>query len=349
MFLPFIFSSPVTGKDFVGRKGDVTLLSGCISRGRGAVVYGEPLTGCKSLVRETLAVLRAASQSIVPVEIDFLRVRTGEDVLRIYAEGFSGAFRKAGGSGLPENVPLDAEKVFSLPAGLASLTGSRVVVLVNEFQNILNAENHEVMLRCMESRMENETAPVCHIFSGSQFNRLREIFDVRRFFWPAVTRIRPSAIDVPALTNYVYRKFLDQGKVLGKDVISGVVSTLKGNPGYVTRFFSIIDAVSKGYVTDTAIRDGFKSMLDAERHRFVSYVSELTDYQLELLKAVIDGETHLCSAAVIERYGLNSSANVKRLKEALAKKEIVWFDDNDVPHIEDALFELWLRKEYFVL
>lgn len=65
--------------------------------------------------------------------------------------------------------------------------------------------------------------------------------------------------------------------------------------------------------------------------------------------AVIDGETHLCSAAVIERYGLNSSANVERLKEALARKEIVWFDDSDVPHIEDVLFELWLRKEYFVL
>ena len=44
---------------------------------------------------------------------------------------------------------------------------------------------------------------------------------------------------------------------------------------------------------------------------------------------------------------MNSSANVKRLKEALMKKEIIYFDTNDEPVITDPLFEYWVRKYYF--
>ena len=67
----------------------------------------------------------------------------------------------------------------------------------------------------------------------------------------------------------------------------------------------------------------------------------------DLLHAVIDGHTKFSAAEVIQSYHLNSSANVKRLKEALCKKEIISFDDNDTAYILDPLFEYWLRKNYF--
>ena len=50
---------------------------------------------------------------------------------------------------------------------------------------------------------------------------------------------------------------------------------------------------------------------------------------------------------VIDKYRLNSSANVKRLKDALMKKEVIMFNDKDEPVIQDPLFEYWLRKFYF--
>ena len=80
---------------------------------------------------------------------------------------------------------------------------------------------------------------------------------------------------------------------------------------------------------------------------FLRIISDLTDYQMSFVRAVLDGVVKLSSAEVIERYGFNSSANVKRLKDALMKKEIVSFNQKDEPFIIDPLFEHWLRDYYF--
>ena len=76
-------------------------------------------------------------------------------------------------------------------------------------------------------------------------------------------------------------------------------------------------------------------------------MNDLTTHQVSLLRATVDGVTKLSSADVIRRYGLNSSANVKRVKDALMKKEVLVFDENDIPSIIDPLFEYWVKKYFF--
>ncbi|MBQ9530314.1 MAG: hypothetical protein IJR73_08165, partial [Bacteroidales bacterium] len=77
-------------------------------------------------------------------------------------------------------------------------------------------------------------------------------------------------------------------------------------------------------------------------------VSNLTQNQLNFLRAVCDGITKFSSSEVLAKYNLNSSANVFRLKEALSKKEIVTFDFEDKASVIDPMFEQWLKKRYFV-
>ena len=38
---------------------------------------------------------------------------------------------------------------------------------------------------------------------------------------------------------------------------------------------------------------------------------------------------------------------MRRLKDALCKKEIVFFDEEETPILLDPLFEYWVRKYYF--
>ena len=65
------------------------------------------------------------------------------------------------------------------------------------------------------------------------------------------------------------------------------------------------------------------------------------------MKAVLDGVVRLSASEVIEKYHLNSSANVRRVKDALRKKEVMTFNEKDEPVIMDPLFEYWLTKYYF--
>jgi len=76
-------------------------------------------------------------------------------------------------------------------------------------------------------------------------------------------------------------------------------------------------------------------------------MGNLTTHQVNLLRATLDGVIRFSSAEVIRQYGLNSSANVKRVKDALMKKEVLMFDEDERPIIIDPLFEYWLRKYYF--
>jgi hypothetical protein len=77
-------------------------------------------------------------------------------------------------------------------------------------------------------------------------------------------------------------------------------------------------------------------------------MNDLTTFQIGLLKAICDGYTKFSTAEVINRYSLNSSANVRRLKDALMKKEIVTFEGPEQkPEFLDPFFEYWLKNIYF--
>ena len=98
---------------------------------------------------------------------------------------------------------------------------------------------------------------------------------------------------------------------------------------------------------EPTLNDALSCLIAVHEGRFVATMNDLTTFQVSLLRAVVEGHTKFSTAEVIGRYGLNSSANVRRLKDALCKKEIVAFDEDDNPVLLDPLFEYWVRKYYF--
>ena len=105
---------------------------------------------------------------------------------------------------------------------------------------------------------------------------------------------------------------------------------------------------TKGYVTPDIREDAINSVISLRESQFKALVDSLSNFQLSLLRAIYDGVTKFSNKDVIEQYKLNSSANVFRLKEALKKKEVIYFDDKDEPQFIDAIFRYWLSKCYFV-
>ena len=65
------------------------------------------------------------------------------------------------------------------------------------------------------------------------------------------------------------------------------------------------------------------------------------------MKAILDGVVKFSASEIIDKYSLNSSANVRRVKDALKKKEVITFNEKDEPVILDPLFEYWITKYFF--
>ena len=378
---PFLYNRYVTGQHFIGRKEDCSILTNLLTQNENVVIWEPFGTGKKSLVHQVFTKLKVNGESLTVGEMTALDIRQGEvfikrlgaAVIRLVAstpdeyekivtghlEGTHWVFDRKAFSDmdtiLSTNWELDdndLKAVLRLPYALAAEKGEKLYMIVDEFQNVDLADDGEHIFKLMEEVMDEVLAEGLRIFSyifiGSQVNAMEDIFIKRHFFYRRATRLKLSGVEEREIVEHVIKGFLASGKVVDRDMISGACRLFKCNLFYINHFTSVCDSLSKGYIMEPVLLEALSAVIAINRGRFIAMMNDLTTFQVSLLKAVIDGYTKFSTAEVIRKYSLNSSANVRRLKDALMKKEILTFVGEDSkPVILDPLFEYWLRNYYF--
>lgn len=380
MDIPFIYDRYVTNKDFAGRKNECLALTSLIEAGENVVLYEPPKSGKKSLIQQAFFVMRLGGKIINAAVLDMFGIRTIEDLLTrfgstvirsiasspdeygmIVSRHLSGThfvFDRQRFADCDEVVSLnwepdeeDIRAMFSLPFRLARENGARITAVIEEFQSILDIREYDTVLKSMETvfRENGKDSGCSYIISGSKVNAMKSIFCHRKYLYRQVEHLPLMPVNENELMKHIRRGFLKGGKEIDKELAIGVCRLFRGNIWYINHFSAICDYLSKGYINEGIMIDALNALISIHEPRFMSMVDSLTEHQIRFLKAVLDGITKFSSTDVIEKYSLNSSANVKRVKDALMKKEILTFNDNDEPSILDPLFEYWIRKNYFGL
>lgn len=378
---PFLYNRYVTGQHFIGRKEDCSILTNLLIQNENVVIWEPFGTGKKSLVHQVFTKLKVNGESLTVGEMTALDIRHGEAFIKRlgaavislvastpdeyekivtgHLEGTHWVFDRKAFSDmdtiLSTNWELDdndLKAVLRLPYALAAEKGEKLYMIVDEFQNVDLADDGEHIFKLMEEVMDEVRAEGLRIFSyifiGSQVNAMEDIFIKRHFFYRRATRLKLSGVEEREIVEHVIKGFLASGKVVDRDMISGACRLFKCNLFYINHFTSVCDSLSKGYIMEPVLLEALSAVIAINRGRFIAMMNDLTTFQVSLLKAVIDGYTKFSTAEVIRKYSLNSSANVRRLKDALMKKEILTFVGEDSkPVILDPLFEYWLRNYYF--
>lgn len=373
---PFVYDRYVTGKCFVGRKMDCNILGNLLEAGEQVVMYEPPKSGKMSVIQQTLFNLRAKGKQFVVIHVNMLNVRTLEGFLIKYGTSvirplFSTAdeyervvsqylsdthfvFDRDRFASFEEVVSLnwepdkaDIEAMFRLPHRIASEKGVPIFIILEEFQNIMNDKNYEDALKVMEKVLGEKDRSVSFIFTGSMVNAMKYIFAEKKFFYRQVEHLPLQKVDDMEITDHIVRGFMIGGKVVEKELVIGACELFRGQMWYLNHFTSICDTLTKGYINEGIFMQALKTLISIHEPRFISIVNDLTDHQLSLLRAVLDGVVRFSASDVIEKYKLNSSANVRRVKDALKKKEVLTFNEKDEPVILDPLFEYWVGKHYF--
>lgn len=376
MDTPFVYDRYVTGRNFVGRKMDCTILSNLLEAGENVVMYEPPKSGKMSVIQQTLYNRRASGKQFMVVHVNMFNIRTIEDflikygaavirplystqyeyasVVAKYLEGTHFVFDPSRfascGEVVSVNWTLDAndmEQMIRLPAKIARERGVPYYVILEEFQMIMMDKDYEDLLKVMETVLSERNHQVSYIFAGSQVNAMKYIFAERKFFHRMVEYLQLQPVDDREIIEHIVRGFMQTGKVIERELVLGACKLFRGQMWYLNHFTSICDTMTRGYLNEGILMEALKVIISIHEPRFNSIVNDLTDHQLSLLKAVLDGVVKFSSSEVIERYRLNSSANVRRVKDALKKKEVITFNEKDEPVILDPLFEYWVRKHYF--
>ena len=373
---PFVYDNYVTGRSFVGRKTDCNILGNLLEAGEHVVMYDSPKSGKMSVIQQTLFNLRSKGKQFMVIHVNMFNVRTirdflikygtavirplfstaeeYSDVISTYLEGTHFAFDPERFAVAEEVVSLtggpdadDIEKMFRLPFRLAADKGVTFYVIMEEFQNLMNDDDYERALNIMEKVLAEKAGNVSVIFTGSQVNAMKSIFAERKFFYRQVEYLPLQKVDDAEIAEYIVRGFMISGKVVERELIMGACELFRGQMWYLNHFISICDNLTKGYINEGILLQALKSLISIHEPRFMSIVTDLTDHQLSLLRAVLDGVTRFSASDVTEKYHLNSSANVRRVKDALKKKEVITFNEKDEPVVLDPLFEYWIGKYYF--
>ncbi len=241
--------------------------------------------------------------------------------------------------------------VLRLPYVLFKDSEERKIVIIDEFQNLDLTEDGGRLFSCMEKAIgerAGETSGFSYIFMGSQVNAMNSIFMKRHCFYRMHERVKLSKIEEKDIVEHVIKGFLASGKVIDRDLVSGACRLFGCNMFYINFFFSVCDSLSKGYIMEPILLEALEAVMAVNKGRFVAAMNDLTTFQVSLLRAICDGCAKFSTAEVINKYSLNSSANVRRLKDALMKKEIVTFDGLEQrPEFLDPFFEYWLKNVYF--
>ena len=381
MDTPFIYDKHVTGRYFIGRRSECMILGNLLRAGEHVSIYEPPKTGKMSLVHQTLYNLRNDGMQFTVAFVDMLNIRTLSDflikfgtavmksaastpddyaaIVRDYLAGTHFVFDRVRFMTYEELVSLnwnpdmnDVEKMLELPQRIAQEKHIPFFVILKEFQNLMNADEYDdvfkLMERMMKERDRSNPYPVVYVMSGAMVNAMKFIFEEKRYFYRQVNHVALAPVDEKEIIEHVVKGFLNgMGKSFDRNLAMGACELFKCNLWYMNHLAAICDALSKGFVTETMMTDALNSMIAVHEPRFISIINDLTDHQLSLLRAVLDGVVKFSASDVIEKYRLNSSANVRRVKDALKKKEVLTFNEKDEPVILDPLFEYWVSNFYF--
>ena len=378
MDTPFVYDNYVTGKNFVGRKMECTILSNLLEAGEQVSMYEPPKSGKMSVIQQTLFNMRATGKQFSVAWVNLFNIRTIYDFLKRfgtavirplystpeeyagvvarYLEGTHFLFDPARFASHEEIVCLnwqpdanDIEQMLRLPFRIAEDRGLPCYVVIEEFQNLMRAKDldFEIVFHALEKILAERNKSASYIITGSQMNAMKYIFEEKKYFYRLVDHVALQDVEDKDIIEHIIRGFRTSGKVIDRDLVIGACKLFRSNMWYLNHFVSICDSMSRGYLNEAILMDALKIIISVNEPRFMSIVNDLTDHQMSLMRAVVDGVIKFSASDVIDKYGLNSSANVRRVKDALKKKEVITFNEKDEPVILDPLFEYWITKHYF--
>jgi hypothetical protein len=239
------------------------------------------------------------------------------------------------------------EEIFELPEKLALKYGLDIIMCLDEFQN-LEYFKEPVLFQKRARATWQHHQKTTYIIYGSKKHMMINLFQDKSMpFFRFGDLFFLERIDSKYLSEFVISCFEKTGKQISKKQADTLVRYMDCHPHYVQQLADILWNSTGKAVTDRQMEGSLQMFLKQNQPFFHKILEELTNAQLNFIQAFINGEKKFSSSEVINNYQLGSSANVKRIKEALVKKGIIEINENEILFEEPAVrlfFERFFRE-----
>lgn len=372
MNTPFIFGKTVSGDAFTDREDETAKLVSNFQYGVNTFIVSPRRWGKTSLVKKVKGL--AESEKLKIVYVDVQQCRCKEDFCERFASAvlsqtatkvnewlenaktFLGRFSFGiNASPDPTNEmslkinlspkERSLEDLLQLPEKIANRKGFRVVVCIDEFQQIGSyPETMQFQTELRSVWQHHELTSYC--LFGSRKHMMEALFDDEsKPFYKFGDIIYLQRIPTEYWVKYITGKFQMANKNITKKQADWIVSQVDGHSSYVQQLSWYVFQRTETKVTESILTDALRELIAQCSDLFESKTENLTAYQMNFLKAISNGVTSgFSSTKVIQEYRLGSSANVSIIKKALIEKDLIVKEDKELK-LADPVLGLWLQHE----
>ena len=369
---PFTFGVATSGDNFTDREKETERLLLNFRHGINTILISPRRWGKTSLVQKVCRLVQ--SDQLKVVYLDIFSCRSDRD----FYEAFASAVLKQTSSKWEEWVenarqflsritpkismgtdPMtdfsisfeinpknnDGEEILQLPEKIAHEKGCNIVVCIDEFQQIAEFKDSKIFQKRLRSVWQLQKS-VSYCLFGSKKHLMNELFEKKSYpFYKFGDTMYLPKIGTQDWIAYICRRFEATGKQIPKELAEKICQSMENHSSYVQQLAWLVWIHTDKVATEQDFEAAYQDIIDQNTPLFEKQTESLTTYQMNFLRAVIDGiHSEFTTQEVLHKYQLGSSANVSIVKRALIKKELIEIEKRQVV-IPDPVMAVWLKRE----
>lgn len=377
MEAPFIFGRIATDENFTDREKETEHLVNNFESLINTVIISPRRWGKSSLVHRAADIAMRADKNIRICTIDLFNVKTEEQFYTVLArnliQGTSSRWEEAvenakkffsrlvpkisvgAGPGNEISIDFDWEEMKSNPDEILDLSeriaeakGVKIVVCIDEFQNIAEFEDPLFFQRRLRAHWQRHKK-VSYCLYGSKRHMMMEVFtDSSMPFYKFGDIFFLNKIDTEHFIPFITERFSSTGKSITEDASRNIVSLADNHPYYVQQLSQLSWLRTSGQCDVDTVVKAHLSLVEQLSLLFSNLMETLTFQQTCYLHALIAGEKSITSAETMYRYHISSATAASRSLKTLIKKDILDSTSGEIS-FQDPIFEYWLRHDYYQL
>jgi len=375
METPFAFGKIAVKSNFTDREEETARLVTNFSSKINSILISPRRWGKSSLVSKAAQLASKRDSRLRFVFIDLYNVRSEEEFYQLLAKNILLASStklkelrdKAGkflGKLIPklsfspepnsefnisfdwESVKKDPDDILNLSENIAKEKNIRFVVCIDEFQNIASfGDSLAIQKKLRSNWQKHQNTSYC--LYGSKRHMMIDVFTSASMpFYKFGDIVFLQKIEKNALQKFIVKRFKDTGKTIDKACAGLIADKADCHPYYVQQLAQLTWLRTGDVCTPDIVEEAHQGLIMQLDFLFQAITDDLSNTQVNFLKALLEGVTQLSASETLKTYNLGTSANVLRVKSSLENKEIIDLYGGKISFM-DPMYKCWLKTVYF--
>ena len=369
---PFVFGVRVEGNTFTDRKEETNRLKMNFLYGVNTILISPRRMGKTSLVEKVCSLVESDTLKIA--KIDAFGCRSENDFINAFATAVVRAtsskweeWMENAKTFLSRFIPKISigqdpltdfsialeynrantvtEDILQLPETIAKQKGIKIVICIDEFQQIADFPDSITFQKKLRSIWQLQSN-VSYCLYGSKKHMMEKMFQSQSHpFYRFGDLFYLDKISETDWVEYICDRFRMTGKEISRELASEICSVTDRYSSYVQQLAWLVWLRTDKHATKEDVEFGIDRMLDACEPLFIQQTESLSAYQMNFLRALTNGvHTGFTRSEILDTYQLGTAANISRLKKALTEKDLIMMTAPKKLEISDPILALWLKR-----